>query len=790
MGAIFDQLGQIATLRQAWLQVLKKGARGGLDGVQPQDLEQEIDQTLGRLAEDLRQQRYVPIPYAKGAMPKFDENREWRKLSLPAVVDKIVQQALVNLIEPIFDKEFLDTSYAYRHGKGPVRAIKRIEHICRSARVRFVATADIDKFFDTLDQELLLQKVGARLQEPEIVSLISRWLKAGMVSSKGDWEETEAGIAQGGVISPLLSNIYLHPLDQLAAAQRYHYLRYSDNFILLSENKDRLYAAYEQLQGFLTKALKLKLNENPYPFKDIRGGFVFLGIYLKGDERRISQAKEKKTIFKLNWLTERRRQRDPETFLKKLNESVTSARRYYAFINPAEQFAAFDRHLFKRLGGLLKYFNQKGWLSSPEELAAFTQRIEFYQIPPGPEREKVCRRLVAEATTPLPETPSRKAAGEPAPPADQDKKTRRPEAQAARARRTTAQRSRFLRRVADQTEVIISSPGIFLGKTSGRLIVREQRRNVLECPFHKMRHLSIGAKGISLSSDLVLECCRQDIPITFYNFRGHPEAVLHSPLHSLGGISVEQLRIYETDKALELVKKLLTGKTKNQINLIKFYLRHRKKTDLDFARKAEVNIQNMLDNLQALLKIEKSEVFSITRDQLFAAEARISLRYWDCMKALVSPELGFVKRTHRKAADLVNHMLNYGYGILYQRVWRAVLKMGLNPHISFLHAFQARKPTLVYDLVEEYRQPFVDRAIFSFLTRGKEGSDLRLDTDTGLLAQDTRNQVIKAVLARLSGLIPFRGKKVQGEEIIEIQTRNLVAFLEGNQGYRPFIATY
>ena len=123
-----------------------------------------------------------------------------------------------------------------------------------------------------------------------------------------------------------------------------------------------------------------------------------------------------------------------------------------------------------------------------------------------------------------------------------------------------------------------------------------------------------------------------------------------------------------------------------------------------------------------------------------------------------------------QAADLVNNMLNYGYGMLYQRVWRAALRAGLNPHISFLHAFQARKPTLVYDLVEEYRQALVDRPLISLLTRGQKGRDLKLDQTSGLLQPDSRNQVSKRWGGLWAGPITF-GKKIKAEEVIQHQAR-------------------
>ena len=387
MGELFDRLCKRSTLESAWQRVLRKNARGGLDGIQPQDLETEIEKTISLLIEDLRAKRYVPVPYAKGSMPKFNEENEWRKLSLPSAVDKIVQQAFVEVVGPIFENDFLDCSYAYRKGKGPVKAIKRIEHILGSYPIRWVATMDIDNFFDTIDHQLIKDEISLKVSEPEILELVSLWLNAGIISARGEWDEPGEGIAQGSVVSPLFSNIYLHNLDAFAVENRYRYVRYSDNFILLSENKDGLYIAYEQVRSFIEKQLKLALNDNPYPFKDIEKGFAFLGIYFKGQLRRISSAKETKIFRKLNWLTDKAHTKDPETFLKRLNESVEGTTRYYSFIKPDEQFQAFDQHLLKRLKFLMVYFLQRSTFSSKDEVLSALLKMHFFAERPEDKRK-------------------------------------------------------------------------------------------------------------------------------------------------------------------------------------------------------------------------------------------------------------------------------------------------------------------------------------------------------------------------------------------------------------------
>jgi len=290
----------------------------------------------------------------------------------------------------------------------------------------------------------------------------------------------------------------------------------------------------------------------------------------------------------------------------------------------------------------------------------------------------------------------------------------------------------------------------------------------------KINHINISSRGIGLSSDLVHHCAVEKIPVTFFDHHGSPYAVLQNPTHAMSSLSVLQVKIHATEKALELTKGILMGKSRNQMNLLKFYLRHRKKTDPGYAEKTSANLEAMEKTLDELQNIAWEDDYAKIRERLMLLEARISAYYWDCVKDLLPDELGFAKRDRHGARDLVNMLLNYGYGFLYQRLWNAVTKAGLNPCVSFLHAFQASKPTLVYDLIEEFRQPFVDRTIFSLLTKGKKGADMKVDGTTGYLDQRTKNVVTKAMLHRLGGLTSYRGEKVKSEEIIELQVKDLV----------------
>ena len=777
MDDLYNRLCSRDVLQAAWLSIRRKNAAGGVDGLRPELMDDKAGRIINEILEELIHRRYVPLPYAAGAIPKFNARNEWRNLSKPAVRDKIVQQAYVDIVEPIFEKVFLDCSYAYRKRKGPIAAIRRVENFLGELRMKWVATLDIDDFFDSMNRDLLLSCIARHIEGPEMLDLARLWLDAGIVGGKGDWEQPEEGISQGSIVSPLFANIYLHKLDAFAVERKVAYVRYSDNFIVMAESRDRIYVAYEELVSFLERELHLKINPNPNPFKEVVSGFVFLGIYFKGERRRISTVKETKIYRKINWLTEVRYLHDIEVFIEKLHRSVSGTQRYYGHFNPKGQFEAFDRHLLKRLKHVMAHFHRKGLLAEKDQLAAFAMRATFYLNRLPDEKKKLSRSLAVDV---LADTI-----------VDSETKTSAANKKRSLSRRRTASASRYLRQAAGLSEMLVTSQGVFLGKTGNRIVAREARKTVAEIPLARLRSIAIESKGVSLSSDLVFECCKANISMVFALPTGIPFAVLQSPLHAQGDVSVLQLKTHETVRALNYAKGVVAGKSKNQMSLLKFYLRSRNNDGSEYSIRALQNIEKMEKTIAESEGIRLDGTYVVARDRLFTLEARISALYWDCMKLLVIPEMNFTKRERRKPPDIVNNMLNYSYGILYHKVWRALLKAGLNPHISFFHAFQRNKPTLVFDLVEEFRQPFADRAVFSLLTKGKKGLDMKLETETGLLDKKTRCRVVAAVQKRLAALVSHRGKKIKAEDIFDIQAGNYARKVSRvNSGYRPYLSGY
>lgn len=190
--------------------------------------------------------------------------------------------------------------------------------------------------------------------------------------------------------------------------------------------------------------------------------------------------------------------------------------------------------------------------------------------------------------------------------------------------------------------------------------------------------------------------------------------------------------------------------------------------------------------LAELEKLNDDLTIEELRGKLLAIEGRSASSYWKIIKLILREDIVFEGRRRKGASDLVNSMLNYGYGILYSRVWGAVTLAGLNPNISFLHTEQPGKPTLIFDLIEEFRSQAVDRVVVSILTKGEKAA-----LENKLLDYPTRKKLAQNVLERLNTAVVFRGRELSIANIIVQQARNLVKFLKGQKkSYKPFIGRY
>jgi group II intron reverse transcriptase/maturase/CRISPR-associated endonuclease Cas1 len=801
-GSLFKRVCDDATLFDAWRRVEGKGAQGGIDQVTIAEFRQHLHANLMQLSADLRSGRYVPEPFQKIYIPKFNVPGETRPLQMPTVRDKVAQEAVRAVIAPILEKTFVDCSYAYRFGKGPQKAIRRVEHYLRATKF-WVAVADIDRFFDTMDQELTLEEIKKHIAAPDILRLLSLWMKMGAMDSRGHWVDPLSGIAQGSVRSPLLSNVYLTPFDAYLTHKGHALVRYADNFILLASSAEAVRQALDDATSFLEQRLKLRLNADPHPISSLERGFVFLGIYFHGQQRRIADAKIQQMQAEIRYFWQRYAHAPVPQLIEKLNESILGWKRYYGMVQPVEQFQALDGYIAEGLARALALRLARGELERNADLPSLLTDLAFLcdlsELWKKASLGRIVRRAkdlrVGKHDAPPAQTPSAPVQDQPAATATPEPTSTTPAPQATIApsalrpveQVVKQQKRRYLRRAVQGAELVISEPGVFLGKTSSRVVVKKQRRVIMEMPLRQLRYIIITTSGVTLSAAVITLCARDNIPLDFLSPRGEPLARLSAPVDALGTTGLRQLQAVHDGSGLQLARTFVYGKLKNQLNLVKYYHKYRKRVDADFTR-TFADVERKFEALIAELRhFVPDGDYESGRHKLFAFEGQGGNLYWQMIRLLLEDDVEFDGRQRQGATDLVNSLLNYGYGMLYPRMHEALLLAGLRPGISFLHSFQDGKPTLTFDFIEEFRPQAVDRVVFGMITKGER---LEIDSTTGHLTKETVRKLIQNILERLAVPIRYRSQEKSLQEIIQLQAKLLAAHLHGQGRYRPYIARW
>lgn len=233
---LFNTLCQERTLLAAWKTVKQKGSSGGIDGMSVELFDEQLDVQLAQLKQELLAGTWQPEPYLRISIPKKD--RERRILGLLCIKDKIVQQAIKQLIEPRFEKVFVSNSYGYRPGKGHAKAVRFAKFCCQNKQFQYVLRLDIDNYFDTINHEILFRRTFPLVADEEVFRLVQLCVKMGMVNKQLKWNEIIQGVPQGAVLSPLLANYYLHAFDQFVLSRTKLYVRYADDFLIGCQSKE------------------------------------------------------------------------------------------------------------------------------------------------------------------------------------------------------------------------------------------------------------------------------------------------------------------------------------------------------------------------------------------------------------------------------------------------------------------------------------------------------------------------------------------------------------------------
>jgi RNA-directed DNA polymerase len=349
--SLMDKVYAPATLAAAWARVRSNRGAAGVDGVSIERFAAQAEAYLAELSAALRTGSYRAQPVKRVEIPKGDGKT--RPLGIPVVKDRIVQAATKLVIEPIFEAAFRPTSYGFRPGRGCHDALREVDRLLRDGFC-FVVDADLKAYFDSIPHDRLMGRVEERISDGRVLALLQGWLEQDILRDVERWTPT-AGTPQGAVISPLLANIYLHPLDEHMAAHGYQMVRYADDFVVLCRSREAAEAALAVIRCWVSEN-GLCLHPEKTQVGDCRQpgeGFEFLGYRFEAGQRWVR--KKSLTRFKDSIRAKTKRTRG-DSLARIVNDLNPMLRGWFGYFKHAHRFtfATMDGFVRRRLRALLR----------------------------------------------------------------------------------------------------------------------------------------------------------------------------------------------------------------------------------------------------------------------------------------------------------------------------------------------------------------------------------------------------------------------------------------------------
>jgi group II intron reverse transcriptase/maturase len=382
--SLVDKVYKRKNLEMAWLRVKRNAGAAGVDGQSVEEFEAQLDEQLDRLYAELREARYQPQPVRQQMIPKAGQPGKYRPLGIPSVYDRVCQQALVNRLEPIFEPVFDAASFGYRRGRSTKDALRKIWGELAEGH-EWIVDADLRNFFGSVEHEKLLTLVGQRIADGRVLRLIEHMLKAGCIA-EGKRLETEQGTPQGGVISPVLSNILLTPFDCEMRRRGYRLTRYADDWVVTCRTRVEAQHALAEAKKILA-VLGVTLNEEKTHIVHAAHGFEFLGYKIKRGSRRLSlpstrirsgtregdlyaYPREKSIRHFKEQIRARTRRKAPVStreLIAEINPVIRGWGLYFCKAHVRKLFAHLDRWILRRIWSQrLKRWRNRGWRQLPE----------------------------------------------------------------------------------------------------------------------------------------------------------------------------------------------------------------------------------------------------------------------------------------------------------------------------------------------------------------------------------------------------------------------------------------
>jgi RNA-directed DNA polymerase len=344
--SLYDRMLHEKGLLQAFAKVKSNKGKPGIDGQTVEDFAAHLPEEIALLVRELRQKSYRPLPVKRVEIPKAGGGK--RLLGIPAVRDRVVQQALLNILQPLFDPEFHPSSYGYRPGRSPHQAIAKASLFIRRYEFKWVADMDLSRCFDTLDHDLILQSFRRKIVDGSILGLLRMFLQSGVMTAEG-WQASEEGSPQGGVISPFIANVYLDAFDQFMKSRGHRIVRYADDILILTRSKSAAHHALKVARHYLEGELRLTVNEQKSRIVSSFEGVSYLGVTIHTKYTRIKREKVREFKDKVKKITQGNSPINLAKVINDLNPVIRGFANYFRVANCRKELGALMQWIRRRL---------------------------------------------------------------------------------------------------------------------------------------------------------------------------------------------------------------------------------------------------------------------------------------------------------------------------------------------------------------------------------------------------------------------------------------------------------
>ncbi len=490
--------------------------------------------------------------------------------------------------------------------------------------------------------------------------------------------------------------------------------------------------------------------DKSYKANLFKEGFSFLGIFFKDKQIKMDNQKLQKKISKLFEIA--RESKTVKKYVKKTNLYLDGLTRYYLKVldENSSQFIQLQNALIDASAQFVYLQKKSGNITTKKAFKEPFNELYLLEEMTITQKKETIERIVSKGF----------------------EKYLASKSYTEDTSKINRKKQKYAKSFATSSVLYVSQFAAYVGVSKNAISVKVKGRIVAKIPKKQCEHIIIAGKAISLSSNLVYLCAQENIAIDFVDNHDKPFASLLSFRGSYAKMALLQLELLEKKKNIELAKEFIKGKSKNQLNYLKYLDRYHD------------DVKELIEKME--LKISTNIKNSTTIAQLMGYEGELSTLYWQALVLILKDKSDFQGRINKGAKDLVNSALNYGYALLYATVQHSLLKAGLALHISFLHSLQDGKPTLVYDMVEEFRSFVVDRAIVSMINKNEP---IKVNSK-GFLDDKSKELIVKNVKERLGVYTKHKKESKQVKTIIQDQAYLLARHVRGEEKYKPFIGKY